>query len=288
VLGFFAAEGLWLIYLWLPSDARKNGDRLAVVRPAAALILAAALFLPLGIVDIRIALGAFHAGAWETIEPQPPWWPVRALMVMSGNAAFWPLLLMTLFAVWKCTAHRFGISFIRCWLLIPFALIEIASYTITPLMLERFVLPSLIAFLVLAAIGIASVPWAALRYALAALVVGQSLAHIHHHWRSPEDVQWREAARFAVAATPAGQRIAVVPFEPLMVLRYYLDQTARPRLVGAGAQLDPVSRIWTIRCGPEPLLIADAALPQASLQQISSCYPRLMERFRGVQVRMRK
>jgi len=289
VLSLFAAEAFWLALLWLPSQARKVRGRLSVLRPATALILAAALFLPLAIVDGRAALGAFHAGVWETIEPQPPWWPVRALMVMTGNAAFWPLLLIALYAIWEQhTRYPFGIRFILCWLLIPFGLIEIASYAVTPMMLERYVLPSLIAFLVLAAVGIASIHGVALRYAIAILVVGQSLAHLHHHWCNPEDVQWREAARFAVAATPAGQRIAVVPLEPLMVLRYYLDEPERMRLVGADAQLDPNTRLWTITCGQEPILIADSELPPASLQQISACYPRLLKQFRLVEVRARK
>ncbi|HLW70420.1 MAG TPA: hypothetical protein VKS22_07340 [Candidatus Binataceae bacterium] len=288
VLGFFAAEALWLALLWLPSQSRKVLGRISVTRPGAALILAAAMFIPLGIVDVRAALGALHAGVLGTIEPQPPWWPVRALMVLTGNAAFWPLTLMALYATWRQrSTHRLGVLFILCWLVIPFGLIEIVSYAITPLMVERYVLPSLVAFLVLAAIGIASVRGAALRYAIAILVVGQSLAHLHHHWRNPEDVQWREAARFAVAATPAGRQVAVVPLEPLMVLRYYLDQPQRLRLVGARAQLDPASRVWTIACGPEPILIADSALPSASLQQISSCYPRLLKRFRLVEVRAR-
>ena len=286
VLGVFAAEALWLALLWHPPQARIARVGRSAMRPAAALALAAALFLPLGIADGRAALGALHAGVWETIEPQPPWWPLRALMVMTGNAAFWPLLLMALYAIWRQRSpHRLGISFMLCWLLIPFGLIEIASYAITPMMVERYVLPSLIAFLVLAAIGIASVRNRVLRYAIATLVVGQSLAHLHHHWRTPEDVQWREAARFAVVATPADQRVAVVPLEPLMVLRYYLDEPDRLRLVGARAQLDPATRIWRIRCGPEPTLIADSALPPASLQQISACYPRLLKRFRLVEVR---
>jgi hypothetical protein len=174
-----------------------------------------------------------------------------------------------------------------CWLLLPFAMIELVSYAITPLMVERYALASLVAFLALVAVGLALLPGGLIRSGVALLIVAQSLAHVRHHWRAPEDVQWREAARFAVGAAPPGQKIAVIPAEPLMVLRYYLPEDARDLAVVADAHPDPKSRIKILRCGPEPILIASTELPHASLPSIAACYPRVLRHFRLVDVRGR-
>ncbi len=285
----FMAEALWLAYLWVSLgrqiDADTGGPELSVWRPAAALILAVGLYLPIGISDAHGALSGLHAGIWNSIEPRPPWWPFRALQVMTGNAAFWPMLLLAIFAVWRARRQGRAIGFILCWVLAPFALLELVSYVITPMMVERYVLIGLAGYLALTAVGLASISKVPLRYLIAAIVVVQSLVHVHHHWRTPEDVQWREAARFAIQAAPAGGQIAVMPpEEPLLVLKYYLPPSAHPRLVSADATLDP-SRHWQMRCGPEPLLIASTELPAESRPRLEACYPRLLKRFRLVEVR---
>jgi len=290
-LFLFMAEALWLAYLWVSLgrkiDPDKGGPALSVWRPAAALILAGGIFLPIGITDAHIAVSVLHAGILGSIEPRPPWWPFRALQVMTGNAAFWPMLILAIFAVWRTRRQGRAIGFILCWMLAPFALLELVSYVITPMMVERYVLVSLAAYLALTAVGLASIPNVPLRYLVAAIVVAQSLTHVHHHWRTPEDVQWREAARFAIQTAPVGAKIAVMPpEEPLLVLKYYLPPSEHPRLVSADATLDP-TRHWQMRCGTEPLLIASAELPPESRPRLEACYPRLLKHFRLVEVRAR-
>lgn len=290
-LFLFTAQALWLVWLWFSSggneDRTAHASGLSIGRPAAALALAALIFLPFALIDAPIAVRVLHAGVLGSITPRPAWWPLRAAQVMTGNAAFWPMLGLAIFGIWRAWRAGRAIRFILCWALVPFAILEFVSYAITPMMVERYVLASLAAYLVLAAVGLACLPAGPMRYLAAALVVAQSLAHVHHHWRAPEDVQWREAARFAVAAAPAGQPIAVMPpEEPLLVLRYYLAPSARARVVGADARLD-ARRNWQMRCGAEPLLIGSTELPQASLQQVEACYPRLLARFRLVEVRGR-
>lgn len=290
-LFFFMAEALWLAYLWVALgrkiDSTKAEAGLSVWRPAAALILAGGFFLPIGITDARIAVNVLHAGILGSIAPRPPWWPFRALQVMTGNAAFWPMLMLAIFGVWRTLRQGHAVGFILCWTVLPFALLELVSDVITPMMVERYALISLAGYLVLTALGLARIPHGPLRYLVAAVVVGQSLAHVHHHWRTPEDVQWREAARFAVAAAPAGAKIAVMPpEEPLLVLKYYLPPAEHPRLVSADAKLDP-SRHWRMRCGAAPLLIASTELPPETVPRLEACYPRLLKRFRLVEVRGR-
>jgi hypothetical protein len=156
------------------------------------------------------------------------------------------------------------------------------------MMVERYVLASLVAWLVLAAIGLAMVPNQLLRYSLTALVIAQSLAHVRHHWRAPEDVQWREAAQFAIQAVPTDQNIAVMPpWEPMLVMRYYLPPAQRGRLISADATLEQKSRTWMLRCGAEPVLVTSLELPQQTLGQIARCYPRVLKHFRMVDVRSR-
>jgi hypothetical protein len=283
---FFMAEAFWLSWLWWSIGRTRTAARLSVWRPAASLIIAAAIFLPIGVADAHNAIHVLHAGVLGSIEPHPPWWPLRALQVMTGNAAFWPILLIAIYGAWRARERdRLAITFVLCWVAIPFAILELVSYAMTPLMVERYVLPSLVAWLVLAGIGLALVAGGIPRYAIAAIVVAQSIAHIHHHWRAPGDVQWREAAQFAISAAPFGQKIVVMPpAEPLLVLRYYLPPADRARLVGADARLDQ-SRQWQMKCGPEPILIASSELPRDFRPQLEACYPRLVRQLRLVEVR---
>jgi hypothetical protein len=289
-LFFFLAEALWLAYVWLRitrnPDGARGASELSMWWPLAALILAGVLFLPIGITDARIAVTTLHAGVLAAIEPRPPWWPIRALQVMTGNAAFWPMLLLSIFGVWTTARQGLAVRFILCWMVLPFAILELISLAITPMMVERYALASLVAYLVLTAVGLGQLPGGVLRYLVAGFVIVLSLAHVHHHWRAPEDVQWREAARFAVQAAPDGQKIVVIPEEPVMVLRYYLPADSRSQLVAADAKLDE-SRHRHLKCGPEPVVIASTELPAEFMPQLNSCYPRLLARFRLVEVRGR-
>ena len=286
-LFFFTAEGLWLAYLLTVGRTRDTATKISVVRPAIAIVAAAVLIAPLAAAASMVEIGAFHIGILEWIEPQPPWWPFRALRVMTGNAAFWPFLALSIFGIWRQRIQTcLGTRFISCWLALPFVIVMIVSYVITPFMVERYVLSSLVAFLALAGLGIASFRSDIVRYAVAVLVVAQSLAHVHHHWRVPEDIQWREAAELAASVVPSGKKIAVLPpGEPPMVLRYYLSRSKHDiDVVGADAKLDGHSRTWSFRCGPEPVAIVQLELPREFLSAIQPCYPRILKKFRRVEV----
>jgi hypothetical protein len=289
-LFFFMAETLWLAYVWCRITRNPEGasgeSEFSVWWPLASLILAGLLFLPIGITDARIAVTTLHAGVLGAIESRPPWWPIRALQVMTGNAAFWPTLLLSIFGVWRTGRQGLAVRFVLCWMVLPFAILELISLAITPMMVERYALASLVAYLVLTAVGLSQLPGNVLRYLVVGFVAILSLAHVHHHWRTPQDVQWREAARFAVQAVPDGQKIAVIPEEPVMVLRYYLPADSRSQVVAGDAKLDE-SRLRHLNCGPEAVVIASTELPAEFMPQLDTCYPRLLARFRLVEVRGR-
>ncbi len=281
---FFAAEAVWLAWLWLRRPALRTADA-APLWPALMLAMAGVVFLALSASDVHAALTRLHAGVLATIEPQPPWWPLHAIRVMTGNAAFWPLLAALAVALWSASSIL-SVRFVLLWTLVPFALVELISYLITPLMLERYVLLSLLGCLLLAGIGLAVLPDARLRYLILGLIVVFSLSHAHHHWRARDDVQWREAANFALSAAPPSQPIAVLPpFEPILAMRYYVAPEARDRLMSAPATLDK-NRVWQLTCTHQaPLLIAQTELPRATLAEAAACYPRLLATFRLVEVR---
>ncbi len=289
-LSFFAAEGLWLAYIFVV-ERRNQGATLSIVRPAIALIAAAAFFAPFALLSGNVELTALHSGILKWIRLRSLWWPLRALQVMTGNAALWPLLGLSIFGVWRQRKHAvLGSRLILFWLVVPFVIVMIASYTITPLMVERYVLASLVAFLALAGVGLTSLPSEPARYAFATLVLVQSLAHVHHHWRAPEDIQWREAAGFVASAALSGERVAVFPpGEPLFPLRYYLPPSQRDLVVSGDATFEGLSDgdqsvLWTFHCGREPMAIVQTALPGQFLKEIRSCYPATVRRIRGVEI----
>jgi hypothetical protein len=241
--------------------------------------------MPMAVTASKIEVGAIRNGAMEWVEQQPPWWPFRALKVMSGNAAFWPFLALSIFGIY-CQWNRASrsIRFMLCWLIVPFVIVVAISYTITPFMIERYVLSSLVGFIALVALGLVSIPNNVVRYATLAIVVAQSWAHVYHHWRTPEDIQWREAAQLAASAASGGGKIAVFPGgEPMYVLHYYLrgrDAT----LVNGNASFDPKSRTWSFTCGTEPVAIVQLELARDFRSSIESCYPHTLKKLRLVEV----
>jgi hypothetical protein len=283
-LFFFAAEGVWLACLYI--FPRESGDRTAAWRLAASLAIGGLIVAPFTFTASRVAVGALGSGTYKWIAPRSLWWPMRALQVASGNSTVWPIAALAIFGSWwQWSNRRDAVLFIWCWLAVPFAIVTAISLLLTPFMVERYVLASLAAFLVLAALGLASIESDVIRYAALTLVVVLSLAHVHRQWRMPDDVQWREAAQFAAAAAPEGTRIAVMPpGEPLMVLRYYLPPARRNDAVSADAVFDGKSRTWSFHCGGEPVAIVQAELAPEFRRLIERCYPRTLANFRLVSI----
>ncbi len=277
MVSFFAGETLWLVYLWY--SERGRSESISLSRPAIALALAAVLFAPLLVTAVGAGAGAFHRGILDFIEPQPPWWPLRALRTVSGNAAFWPFAGLATFGVWhQWSRARQGTVFVLLWLVTPFALALAVSYTITPFMVVRYVLLSFVAFFALVALGLASLPGDGLRYGLAAVVIAQSLAHVYRDWQKPEYFRWREAAGVAASSVQRGERIAILPAAALAPVLYYLPRDESAIAISAGSG-----------CGPEHVLIVFglAAMPRDAVSAVESCYPRKLRSFGLLEVRAR-
>jgi len=114
------------------------------------------------------------------------------------------------------------------------------------------------------------------RIAVSFLIVFLALvqAHINNPWDKPE-VQWREAAAFALSRAAPGEHIAVVPSYAFNVVGYYVAPNLRDIPVGLER-----------RCGPQRMVIM-AEVPPDLTTMMNSCYPRLMKRMHHVEVRMR-
>jgi hypothetical protein len=162
--------------------------------------------------------------------------------------------------------------------MIPIIAAAVFSWTVMPLMVPRYLLGSLIAFLALAALGVASLESRVAVLGLAAALVFVSIQRIHRHFRRPQGAQWREAVELArKSAGPWGQ-IAVVPSYAADVVRYCLPVESRQLTVG----LEP-------DCGSARVVILAEAtyVPDGLTAKARACYPRLLAKKRRLEVRTR-
>ena len=174
---------------------------------------------------------------------------------------------------------RVALGFVLWWMLAPMALVMAISYAFTPFEETRYVISSVAAFLILAAIGLAAIDSARLRFALLMLLIALSLDHVRRDFIKPQFVQWRAAAALALAAAPPGGAFAVIPGYAVNAVRYYLP----PKLWASVESAEG-------RCDPRPhvlILGRDDLLAPAQLAALHDCDPFVVGRFRLVEVRKR-
>jgi hypothetical protein len=163
----------------------------------------------------------------------------------------------------------------------PFAAVVMASLMGIAMMADRYVLIAIIAFLGLAAIGAASFESKLGQMIVFVLIVG-SAQRI-----KPSSVDWRAAVAIASAKSSGNSGIGIVPGYALIAVRYHLPPERRPLAVGLKSQCgDPqiliVSTGWFI-----PAAWRGEHEPSAYLSRLKACYPRLLGRASGVEVRSR-
>jgi len=156
----------------------------------------------------------------------------------------------------------------------PPILMMVASYTLTPIFIERYALSCFVPFFMLAGLGIFELPWPQYRIAALAIVVATSLGHFYSYQHKSHDAQYREAIAAADAALKPGETMTVVPSYAIEVLRYYLPKEHLERAV----RHDPKSQ------APAVLIIVDQNLTPDARQKYRQNYPRLIVRQRGIAV----
>lgn len=256
-------------------------DSLHLFAPALALGAGLAMLAPFSFAASHVALGALHAGALAWASLRPPWWPMEMLRRASGKAPFLLFAPLALYAGWRMARSeaRAALGFMLCWLLVPMALVVVVSYAITPLEETRYVISSLVAFFILAAVGLAAIPNARLRIALIVLMLALSLAHVERGFRKPAFAQWRAATVLALTQSGADGGIVVAPAYAINVVRYYLPPAQRSRAASAG-----------VACGtgPQVLILGGIhILSPARVAKLRDCYPHLVRRLRFIEVRLR-
>ncbi|HEY2525021.1 MAG TPA: hypothetical protein VGI29_08175 [Candidatus Binataceae bacterium] len=279
-----AAEAMWLAWMALRRRTGRGSGAAAelhLLYPALALCAGVALLGPSAPMAGRRSIAVVHAGILGWSHLRPPWWPLEMLRDATGKAPFLPLLPLAIYGGWR--QQRDGrvsaLGFLLWWMLAPVALVMAISYAITPFEETRYVISSVAAFVILAAIGLAAIDSARLRIGLLVLLVALSLDHLRRDFVKPQFVQWREAVALALAAAPPGGAYAVIPGYAANAVRYYLPPKLRASVESAEDRCDP---------GPHVLLLGrDDLLAPAQLAVLRDCDPVVVGRFKLVEVRKR-
>jgi uncharacterized membrane protein len=273
------AEGVWLLWPLCTRRAGKAPALRMVVLTGLSVAAGMAMLVPLLLVVAPTVTAAVHGGIIGWIKPRPLWWPMAMLELWTGWVLFAPLAGLTGFGVWRqWRGAESAAAFFLVWLLVPMVIVAVFSWAVVPLMVPRYLLGSLVAFLALAALGAASVGNRLAVFALAAGLVLVSLQRIHRHFRRPQGAQWHEAVELArTSAGPQGQ-IAVVPGYAADVVRYSLPAGSRRLAVGFEAD-----------CGPARVAILAGAtyVPDGITEKAKACYPQVLAEFRHLEVRAR-
>ncbi|HKD65647.1 MAG TPA: glycosyltransferase family 39 protein [Candidatus Binataceae bacterium] len=212
-----AAQSLWLL---LSKEGRRCG---LPWRPLAALAAGGIVFLPVLASAVQNSVHALNEGALNWISP-PSWWGLFSFFNRAAGTLPFPVLL--LLAVWGAISQwrvrSAAIVFALFWMWGPVLLLYLVSLAITPMLVERYALSSLVPFMILAALGICEFVSSGARTAAVAIAVAVSIAHAAPFLRKPPSLQWTHAAQRIEASSPRAV-IAVAPGYGANVLRYYFS-----------------------------------------------------------------
>ena len=268
------SEAFWLAYLLIARSKRLPGSALHVGGPALSLVGGLALLLPWRRAASSLLREGMRNRDFGWIPYQPPiHWSYEVLRASTSNEWLFTLFLaLAAFAIWR---HRNETPLIPMFMAAamvgPFAAVAIASLFGVPMMVDRYVLIAVIAFLGLAAIGAASFESKFPPIVIFGLIVCSARAV------KPPSVDWRQAAAIANAASFANARIGVVPVFALDVVRYHLPPERRAFAVGLKSQ-----------CGvPHILIVSPGSISSPLMSALKSCYPRLLGRDQFLEIRAR-
>jgi 4-amino-4-deoxy-L-arabinose transferase-like glycosyltransferase len=272
-----ATEGLWLIRVlaragWKASDVRARRAWFAMF----ALGAGGCVLAPILLSSFRATAVSTTGGIISWIKPPPFYAPVALFNKATGTFAF-PLL--ALLAIWGSiqgwrAGARDAIAFSILWMWAPPILMMVASYTLTPIFIERYALSCFVPFFILAGLGILELLWPRYRIAALAIVVASSLGHFYSYQHKFHDAQYREAIAAADAALKPGETMTVVPSYAIEVLRYYLPKEHLERAI----RHDPKSQT------PAVLIVVDQNLAPDAKQKYRRDYPHMIVRLRGIAV----
>ena len=294
-----ASEGLWLLYLLMfpraasdvngatggaqevsrSTDVYRIADRGSVLRLAGSIALGAAITAPMMLGAMKVSAAAVAAGAINWIRPPTVWDAITIFKIGAGY-----FILPTIAAIGAVLGWRWAPSavlFALIWMWVPVALLLIISFTITPMLVERYVLSSFVPLFILVAMAIWSIRASPDRCAAIALVMLLVIAqdfrfYAHRH----NDAQWREAARVAASSAGPADAIGVVPAYAENVVRYYLTPERRSLIVS------DISSQSANR--PAVVIVFDQGLAPAREAALSADYPVQIAHFDRLNVMRRR
>jgi hypothetical protein len=250
-----------------------------VAGPALSLTAGIALLLPFAPAAVAVSRAAMTSGALDWIRYQPPvGWSYDVLRNDAGNKSLFRLLLaLAAFGLWRHRSRApLAPMFLAAATVGPFVAVAMLSLFGRPMMVDRYVLLALVAFLGLAATGAAAFESTLGRIVVFLLIVwlsARALRHSSAFW-----VDWKKAVALACAESPANAEISVVPAYAVNVVRYHLPPERRLLAVGVDSH-----------CGDSQILIVSPGrpIPPAYMSELNACYPRLLGRATRVEVRSR-
>jgi hypothetical protein len=155
------------------------------------------------------------------------------------------------------------------------------SYVFRPVDVTRYVLPSFIAFYILAALGIVSLGAASARIGAVALLAAAMLGHLYVYDSKPRDRQFREAVALAIEIAHGRERLGVVSWDESGGSTFFYAPPARRadlfRLPAEGERATDVAQVR--------IVILPTYLEAGALAHYRALYPKLDGSFRRVEVR---
>jgi hypothetical protein len=273
------SEVFWLAYLLAAKWKKMRGAALHLIGPALSLIGGLVLLVPWMPAATPLLRPSIRHQDFGWIEYRPLMhWSYEVLGGSAFNKApFWLFLVLTGVGIWRHRSRgHLTPMFMAAATLGPFAAVAMAGLFGIPMMVDRYVLIAVIAFLGLAAIGAGSFQ-SKLAKTLIFLLLVRSSAHALRHsaifW-----ADWRQAAAMACAVPTANEEIAVVPGDAVHAVRYHLPAERRRLAVGLESQ-----------CGDSQILIIGPAhlVSPTRVSELKACYPHLLGRLTRVEVRSR-
>jgi hypothetical protein len=287
-----AAEAVYLLLRsWFGEKtpvAREPRLRYVALSLAAGLLV----LLPLAWAAFGTVIYAARTGTWEWIKRPAFWEPLSFFNKATGTFAF-PMLAFVA-ALGALVAERWRrteVQFLLIWMWAPVLVMFAFSLTLRPVFVERYALSSFVPFFILAALGIAAIKSGSTRFLTAVLCVALSLGHVYTYGRKPHEAQWREATVLALSSAQPAAKIAVAPAYAVNVARYY------------GSARDNFHAIADTRLTPVPsekdaeradfgatavLILGEQGISASERARLSTLFPHVLSRLRGVEVRLRQ
>jgi hypothetical protein len=272
------AEASWLGCLLAAKWMGARAGKLAIVRPGIAVAAGVALLAPVLPYVFTDSKHAVETGAINWIKVQPISWPFTALRDAANSPElFWIFAALGVFGAWRqWRSARVALGFLAAWMAGPLLAAFAVTYLIRPMEFPRYVLIAFLGMFAFAGLGAAALRSAALRIALATLLVYLSAPPIHNWLRNYHELGWHEAASLAARETVRGDPIAVYNSHKVNVVRYYLTPDRRTDAVG----MDD-------KCGNARILIIGGfgAAPAEEVAAARACYPHILALVHKVEVR---